>query len=296
MAQPLQGASSNDSNNSSQNHSKGHNKGKGKVSGHRHTLSLQKSEVTINVYDLLPVSLPSRAIFPSRFAANIFRQSSKISSLLWTFGAAFLHSGIVINNREYAYGGHNRPGLTGVYWTKPRSEPPGGTFKCSILQGFTLMSQSDIDLTIAQAAEEFQGTGYNLLSRNCNHFTNYLCEKLIGKPAPGWLNRAANIGVALPCIVPQDWVTPPDHDTAEGELMAEEGSDDESTESSRMLRTQQGRHSYEEGGQSARRVSPREQMRMENGQNGGGRGNGEGDRDAAGRRLPLAERAPLPDQ
>ena len=81
------------------------------------------------------------------------------------------------------------------------------------------MSQSDIDLIVAEAAEEFQGTGYNLLSRNCNHFTNYLCEKLTGKAAPGWLNRAANIGVALPCIVPGDWVTPPDHETADGELL-----------------------------------------------------------------------------
>lgn len=160
------------------------------------------------------------------------------------------------------------------------------------------MSQSDIDLIVAEAAEEFQGTGYNLLSRNCNHFTNYLCEKLTGKSAPGWLNRAANIGVALPCIVPSDWVTPPDHETQEGELMAEENSDDESTESSRMLRARQGRHSYEDGISrgSGKRVSPGDTLRMEahNGQHGNKQG--KDGRDAAGRRLPLAERAPLPGQ
>lgn len=160
------------------------------------------------------------------------------------------------------------------------------------------MSQSDIDLIVAEAAEEFQGTAYNLLSRNCNHFTNHLCEKLTGKAAPGWLNRAANIGVALPCIVPSDWVTPPDHETADGELMAEENSDDESTESSRMLRAQQGRHSYEESfsRESGRRVSPRETLtaEIENGQNGSKMG--KSGTDTSGRRLPLAERAPVPDQ
>lgn len=163
------------------------------------------------------------------------------------------------------------------------------------------MSPSDINLIIAEAAEEFQGTGYNLLSRNCNHFTNYLCEKLTGKPAPGWLNRAANIGMALPCIVPSDWVTPPDHETADGELMAE-NSDDESTESSRMLGAQHGRHSYDEqqhhnqGGGSSRRVSPREQMRMDGRNEADTAKMGKTVTDTSGRRLPLAERAPVPDQ
>ena len=50
------------------------------------------------------------------------------------------------------------------------------------------------------------GTSYNLLTKNCNHFTSYLCQKLTGRPAPSWLNRAASIGVALPCVVPREWI------------------------------------------------------------------------------------------
>lgn len=49
------------------------------------------------------------------------------------------------------------------------------------------------------------GTSYNLLTKNCNHFTSYLCEKLTSRSAPSWLNRAASIGVALPCVVPREW-------------------------------------------------------------------------------------------
>jgi deubiquitinase DESI2 len=87
--------------------------------------SLQKKKVIINVYDLLP---------PGR-----------LSSIVWTLGVSLLHSGVVINDKEYAFGGHDRRGLTGVYWTKPRTEPPGGTFRCEILHGFTYASDEEIE-------------------------------------------------------------------------------------------------------------------------------------------------------
>ena len=154
--------------------------------------------------------------------------------MLWTVGASLLHSGVVINDKEYAYGGHDRRGMTGVYWTRPKTEPPGGTFKCEILHGFTLAPQVEIDAIIKEASEVFQGTSYNLLNKNCNHFTAFLCEKLTGRSGPGWLNRAASIGVALPCVVPKEWIAPPDFETADGELVDDE-EDDSAHEHSMML-------------------------------------------------------------
>ena len=66
--------------------------------------------------------------------------------------------------------------------------------------------------------------------------------------APGWLNRAATIGLALPCMVPRQWIEPPDYETAEGELLGDEERDDhedrahdgdsDDDERSRMLRHQ----------------------------------------------------------
>ncbi|PWW75691.1 DUF862-domain-containing protein [Tuber magnatum] len=152
--------------------------------------SLQKKKVIINVYDLLP---------PGR-----------LSSIVWTLGVALLHSGVVINDREYAFGGHDRRGLTGVYWTKPKTEPPGGTFRLEILHGFTYASDQEIEEIIRDAYAEFLGPTYNLLTRNCNHFTSHLCIALTGQAAPTFLNRAASIGVALPCVVPAGWIEPPE--------------------------------------------------------------------------------------
>jgi len=263
---------------------------------HRSTLSLQKTEILINVYDLLP---------PGR-----------IASTLWFLGTSLLHSGVVINGKEYAYGGHERPGITGVYWTKPKLEPPGGTFKCEILHGFTLATETEIDAIVRSASEEFLGTAYNLLTKNCNHFTSHLCERLTGRPGPSWLNRAASIGVALPCVVPRDWIEAPDFETADGELLDEEDEDDidDADERSRMLARASDEQPRLVGVQDDRRTRRGEDIRnssssrsrdsleqfdwdSEAERRSGGTGKGKGKapvavRDSSGRNLPPSERAP----
>ncbi|KAI1375712.1 DUF862-domain-containing protein [Hypoxylon crocopeplum] len=236
---------------------------------HRSTLSLSRTEVIINVYDLLP---------PGR-----------LSSVLWTVGASLLHSGVVINGKEYAYGGHDQRGVTGVYWTRPKTEPPGGTFRTEILHGFTFATQAEIDSIVRHASDEFLGTAYNLLTKNCNHFTSYLCQKLTGRPGPGWLNRAASIGVALPCVVPRDWIEPPDFETADGELVEdEEGFHDH--EGTRMLRQDSSRRlAMVESDEEGENSSWNDEGAHRHGRNAKGKGPA---RDTSGRTLPPAERAP----
>lgn len=216
--------------------------------------------------------------------------------MLWTFGTSLLHSGVVINNREYAFGGHDRRNMTGVFWTRPKLEPPGGTFKCEILQGFTVYSQPEIDKIIRDASDVFQGTSYNLLSRNCNHFTAYLCEKLTGRPGPGWLNRAASIGVALPCVVPKEWIAPPDFETADGELVLDDDDHVSTHERSRMLGdtdSSQQRHSFDDGRQNFP-VDDEWDSAEDRRRGSNGKGKGKAPvRDSSGRVVPPAERAPL---
>ncbi|TKA79375.1 hypothetical protein B0A55_02838 [Friedmanniomyces simplex] len=255
--------------------------------------SLDKTEITINVYDLLP---------PGR-----------LSSLLWTFGGSLLHSGVVIGEREYAFGGHNRRGITGVYFTKPRFEPPGATFRCGILQGFTFRSQSEIDAIVKEVSEQFLGERYNLLTNNCNHFTSALCERLTGKNAPTWLNRAASVGLALPCMVPKEWTNPPDHDTADGELLDEEEEDEQAAMLDFDRRRQQREAQRRERGQRRRQASDGSVgVRRDVGGEeevgsslAGGRRITSHDgtppprlvsvKDTSGRDMPVAERAPIPN-
>ncbi len=218
-------------------------------------------------------------------------QPGKIASFLWTVGSSLLHSGVVINNREYAYGGHDRRGMTGVYYTPPRSVPPGGTFQCEILHGFTVSPQAEIDAIIKEASDAFQGTSYNLLTKNCNHFTAYLCEKLTRRPGPAWLNRAASIGVALPCVVPKEWIAPPDFESAEGELMGdEEEGRMAASERSGMLRDMDTSFQRRSMDFTDEDEWDSEEERL---QGGSGKGKGKTPvRDTSGRVVPPAERAP----
>lgn len=180
--------------------------------------------------------------------------------------------------------------MSGIYWTEPRQEPPGGTFRCEILQGFTFRSGHEVESVIKDISQSFQGTSYNLLSCNCNHFTSTLCEKLTGRKPPAWLNRAASIGVALPCIVPHEWIAPPDYDTVDGELLEESDED----ESALMLRRESNQtrsfHGSFIGGDDE---DPKSRTYRDGGTIGKGMDSG---RDTAGRVLSASEQAPLHHQ
>ncbi|KAK7193452.1 hypothetical protein DPSP01_000015 [Paraphaeosphaeria sporulosa] len=252
-------------------------------SNHRNTLSLQKTEIKIHIYDLLP--------------------PGKVSTMLWAIGSSLLHSGVVIGDREYAYGGHDQRGLSGVYYTKPGQEPPGGTFRQALLHGFSFRPQEELDAIIHEASQQFMGTSYNLLTKNCNHFTSYLCDKLTGRSAPSWLNRAASIGVALPCVVPREWISPPDHDTADGELLDEDFEDERSS----MLRHDERRRRLRATEDDAQDWEDAQTERISGASGGsdqrGPRGHprySSGDhaprivKDTENRAIPAAERAPLP--
>jgi hypothetical protein len=190
----------------------------------------------------------------------------------------------VINSREYAYGGHDRPNTTGVYWTEPRTVPPGATFRTEIIHGVTFATPAEIETIIRSTSEDFPGQSYNLLTKNCNHFTQTLCERLTGRRGPIWLNRAAQIGVALPCIVPRDWLEPPDFVTAEGELV-DDGDESDADEGTGFLRRDD---SY----QRSLLDDDVESVQLENSNTPKGKGKGSSARDTSGRALPAAERAP----
>ena len=182
--------------------------------------------------------------------------------------------------------------MSGVYWTKPHTEPPGGTFRCELLQGFSFRPEHEIENIIREVSQEFQGTSYNLLSNNCNHFTSYLCKRLTSKAAPAWLNRAASIGVALPCVVPREWIAPPEYDTADGELVEEDDGDERTS----MLRQQYHRGSSFQGITLASNMGIEdEEWYSYRDRRKGGSGKGKRVvRDTHDRMIPASERAPPP--
>lgn len=80
--------------------------------------------------------------------------------------------------------------------------------------GETSLSRQEVEALVVKLGQQYRGNKYHLLQRNCNHFTSDLCAALVGRAAPGWINRLAGVAVALHCLIPPSWVPPLDTPSA----------------------------------------------------------------------------------
>ncbi|KAL3685788.1 hypothetical protein R1sor_003810 [Riccia sorocarpa] len=147
--------------------------------------------VYLNVYDLTPMN-----------------------GYVYWVGMGIFHSGIEVHGSEYAFGAHDFP-TSGVFEVEPRS-CPGFTFRRSILMGTTGLSPQEIRNFIETVADDYNGNTYQLLVKNCNHFTNDVCSRLLGKGIPGWVNRLAGVGVFCSCLLPESLKVPAADEDFEG--------------------------------------------------------------------------------
>lgn len=94
--------------------------------------------------------------------------------------------------KEYGFGAHDFP-ASGVFEVEPKN-CPGFIYRCSINLGQIQTSPSEFRTFIENMASEYHGDTYHLISKNCNHFTDDVSYRLIGKQIPGWVNRLAKLG------------------------------------------------------------------------------------------------------
>jgi len=110
-------------------------------------------------------------------------------------GASFLgayHSGLVVAGQEWAYGGHSKEGLSGVYYSPPERDP-NHSFYRRIIVGELTATKADVEKSIRTLASSpnWRGTEYQILEHNCNHFTSDLMWLLMKRRPPDWINKTA---------------------------------------------------------------------------------------------------------
>jgi hypothetical protein len=108
-------------------------------------------------------------------------------------GIGIFHSAIEILEKEYAFVGHELD-FTGVLPMEPKQGLPGTLFRESIKLGTIKMTSDEFEGFIQTISNEFIGSSYNLLTKNCNHFSNEMSQRLFKKDIPSWINRLATIG------------------------------------------------------------------------------------------------------
>lgn len=84
---------------------------------------------------------------------------------------------------------------TGVF-SCPSTKNPMYTYREKIVLGQTNLSIFKVNQVLRELSREWPGVSYDLLSRNCNHFCDELCERLGVPKLPGWVNRFAHAGDA----------------------------------------------------------------------------------------------------
>jgi len=127
-------------------------------------------------------------------------------------GFGLHHSGIELFGYEWSFGGGEVPdGRTGVFAILPKTATPN--LRASVLLGTCDLTPDQLHACISDLEDEWPMNSYDILARNCNHFSEAFARRLGFTNFPGWVNRAARLGNAvvprslLSCIMQQ--VVPP---------------------------------------------------------------------------------------
>ncbi|KAG5451561.1 Desumoylating isopeptidase 2 [Clonorchis sinensis] len=111
-------------------------------------------------------------ICPANFGEPVF---VNVYYLHWPNGlkTGAYHTGTVVYDQEYGYGGHPFPS-SGIFETEPRDTEMFGdgiSFKESLYVGTTYMSRYAVQRLLISMSDEYRGDAYHLLNFNCNTFT-----------------------------------------------------------------------------------------------------------------------------
>uniref|UniRef100_A0A0D9WML3 PPPDE domain-containing protein n=1 Tax=Leersia perrieri TaxID=77586 RepID=A0A0D9WML3_9ORYZ len=148
------------------------------------------SPVYLNVYDVTPANGYSRWLGLGVYHSGVQGMYAPLLNFKNFHGV------------EYAYGAHEGA-ASGIFEVAPR-RCPGYAFREAVMVGTTAMTRAEVRALMADLAADFPGDAYNLVSRNCNHFCDAACRRLVAGRAriPRWVNRLAKIGVVFTCVIP----------------------------------------------------------------------------------------------
>ena len=108
---------------------------------------------------------------------------SDTNSCLYSVGLGFYHTGLRIHSDEYTFSND------GVFRTSPGEVPPGVTLREVIPLGELTIDHRQVSSILQEIqSQDFVPGSYNLITRNCNHFTAQFSSRL-GLQVPPYVNR-----------------------------------------------------------------------------------------------------------
>ena len=162
----------------------------------RHRVLPARFETTSNSW----VPAGRTCCFEGAVIINVYFLNS-FSTYLSSVGVGVYHTGVSVFGREYSFGYHPYEG-TGIFETEP-GQASGVQLSQSLTVPELFVELNAVELILDDLRCEYAASTYNIFTRNCNHFTNDFCERLLGLSAPTYINRTAWLGSFFQCIIPQ---------------------------------------------------------------------------------------------
>lgn len=132
------------------------------------------TKVFLNVYDLTPAN---DCLYPAGFGVH--------------------HTGVEVMGSEYSFASGG-----GVFESTPK-EAPGAKFRESLDVGSFEGGSAAFKKVLDDLRSEFGPNNYNILTKNCNHFSNALVWALLRRQVPSHINRLAQIGSYFSFLFPK---------------------------------------------------------------------------------------------
>lgn len=119
-----------------------------------------------------------------------------LNRVLAPFGTGAFHCGVEVHGEEWSFRGSGPSRHGGVFSSAP-SRCDGHAYSESIYMGDTILSQDEVLRLIKLLRKDWPGLSYNLIRRNCCHFSDLLCMNLGCGSIPTRIKSLAATGAAL---------------------------------------------------------------------------------------------------
>jgi len=119
---------------------------------------------------------------------HVYNLASGYNAYAGVMGMGAYHTGVEVAGREYSFS------IEGISAGVPKRCPEGVTYYKEICMGST---DKNIAATIRGLRESYSRGSYDILTKNCNNFSEAFCKRLVGKSIPSWVNRLARTGNSI---------------------------------------------------------------------------------------------------
>lgn len=140
-----------------------------------------ETPVTLHVYDLGVTDLAPATL-------------AQVNKLCRIAGAGAFHAAVEVYGKEWSFG-HTEEG-TGIFSCEP-TKCDVHKYREGIAMGHTALTRKEVVELLSSLEAEWLGQQYDLLWRNCCHFSDAFCRRLGVGPIPAWVTNLAGAGATL---------------------------------------------------------------------------------------------------